>query len=231
MNDVSDVGVVFTYWVQPGKEAQSEETMAQIFGAMGEEEFPTGDVKLYTDYWDPSRPGTRVMLEHFTPAGSSSHATGPKMGQIGRDFTGLMAKPFTRVLLEPIRTYGFGEAGAGAEERDVKTDVAILADLQGNYGSDAEIEEVLGEIFDTMAEEEFSTGNVKAYAMYRDPSLVARYVMYGHYNEAGAAQHATGPLMREVAAKLQPLMMLTDSMRLKPVIFAGVGEPISQTRS
>jgi quinol monooxygenase YgiN len=229
----TDVGVLSTYWIERGKETESEMVVKEIFGAMAEEEFPTGDVKLYSGYWDPARPGTGVMFEHFTAAGAAAHARGPRMLEAGSKLPPLMARPWGRALLQPLYLFGLGEQppGARTSSTDPMSDVAFCVELQGYFGKDVEMEKAFSEAFDAMGKEEFPTGDVKVFAIYRDPAQVSRYVLFEHFTKAGADGHGSGPRVAAAAAKFEPLTMIMARSALEPVIFAGAGEPITRVRS
>ena len=110
MSGLSDqVGWVFTFWVDPAKDAETEQVMREIFDAMAEEEFPNGEVITYTAYRVPEEPGKWVMFEHFTQQGSDQHAKGPKLQEIGAKLTALMVQPYTRMEMQPVLTQGCGE--------------------------------------------------------------------------------------------------------------------------
>ena len=44
----TDVGCVFTFWVDEKNMDATDSAMTDIFNAMEQEEFPTGNVKTYT---------------------------------------------------------------------------------------------------------------------------------------------------------------------------------------
>ena len=93
--------------------------------------------------------------------------------------------------------------------------------------NDAKTEQVIREIFETMAEEEFPSGGVVTYTAYRVPTEPGKWVMFEHFTQEGSDQHAKKSKMREVGAKLTDLMIKPYTrMALQPVMIKGCGEPI-----
>jgi quinol monooxygenase YgiN len=106
---VGGVGWIYTFWADPEKDDEIVHIMNEIFEAMEEEEFPTGNVITYTLYRVPEEPGKWVMFEHFTQEGSDLHAKGPRVRDVGLRKLELMVKPYTRMQLEPVLIRGCGE--------------------------------------------------------------------------------------------------------------------------
>jgi quinol monooxygenase YgiN len=106
---VADVGWIYTFWADPEHDDEIVAIMGEIFDAMEEEEFPTGNVLTYTLYRAPEEPGKWVMFEHFTGEGSDLHAKGPRVREIGLRKLDLMTKPYTRMRMEPVMIRGCGE--------------------------------------------------------------------------------------------------------------------------
>lgn len=109
MSIASDVGWIYTFWADPDRDEDIVRIMGEIFDAMEEEEFPTGNVLTYTLYRDAEEPGKWVMFEHFTGEGSEAHAKGQKVREIGLRKVEMMTKPYTRQRLEPVMIRGCGE--------------------------------------------------------------------------------------------------------------------------
>ena len=225
----TDVGCVFTFWVDEKSLDATDGAMAQIFAAMEQEEFPTGDVKTYTVHRVIGETGTYIMYEYFTAAGSERHSSGPLMMKAGSELTSLMVKPYDRVLMEPFQTVGIGEPIAGYHDPNFQpsaSDIAVLFTFQVHPLESDKVEPVMADIFAAMEQEEFPTGDVKTYTVHR-LDTPGRFVMYEYFTAAGSDRHASGPLMKEAGKKLSDLFM-TPYVRLlmEPVLAVGVGEPI-----
>jgi quinol monooxygenase YgiN len=227
---MSDVGVFFKFRVAPESDQKVEVIMQEIFDAMAVEEFPTGDVKTYTVYRDPKAPGLWYMFELFTAKGSENHAIGPLIYKPGMAQQALMLEPYERTLLDPVIVHGCGEPIPGAPplpERDEKTDVGAIYTFKVAPENDQKIEQIMRDIFDAMAVEEYPTGNVITYTLFRDPSELGRWAMFEHFTAKGAADHATGPMIFKIGTEqLQYLVEPYFRVVLEPVIVLGCGKPI-----
>jgi quinol monooxygenase YgiN len=226
----TDVGCVFTFWVDESDLNATDEAMAHIFAAMEKEEFPTGDVKTYTVHRVLGETGTYVMYEYFTAAGSDRHSTGPEMMKAGAELTSLMVKPYDRVVMEPFQVAGVGEPIAGYHDPNFtpsKDDVAVVFTFQVHPQESDKVEPVMAEIFAAMEKEEFPTGDVKTYTVHR-LDTPGRFVMYEYFTAAGSERHASGPLMQEAGGKLAELFMTPYTrLMMEPVLAVGIGEPIT----
>ena len=225
----TDVGCVFTFWVDEKDMGATDKAAADIFAAMEQEEFPTGDVKTYTVHRVIDEPGTYIMYEYFTAAGSERHSAGPLMMKAGAQLTSLMVKPYDRVVMEPVQTVGIGEPVAGYRNPNFKpsaSDVAVVFTFQVHPLETDKVSPVMAELFAAMEKEEFPSGDVKTYTVHR-LDTPGRYVMYEYFTAAGSERHASGPLVQEAGKKLSALFM-TPYVRvmLEPVLAVGVGEPI-----
>jgi quinol monooxygenase YgiN len=225
----TDVGCVFTFWVDEENMDGAERAMADIFAAMEQEEFPTGDVRTYTAHRVIDAPGTYIMYEYFTSAGSERHSAGPLMQLAGDKLTSLMVKPYDRVVMQPFHAVGIGEPVAQYRDPDFKpsaSDIAVVFTLQVHPQDSEKAEVAIADIFAAMEREEFPSGDVKTYTAHRLDTR-GRFVMYEYFTAAGSKRHASGPLMREAGRKLSALF-LTPYVRLmmEPVLAVGVGEPI-----
>jgi len=93
---------------------------------------------------------------------------------------------------------------------------------------DAKVEPVMREIFDAVTKEEFPTGNVITYTLFRDPGTIGTWYMFEYFTAKGSELHAAGPLVMERGGKLVELMVEPyERVLLSPVIVHGCGEPIS----
>lgn len=109
-------------------------------------------------------------------------------------------------------------------------DVGVLFTFRvmPDEATDNETVEAMRAIFDAMAVEEFPTGDVKAYAVYRDRSDPGKWVMFEHFTARGSENHAKGPLMQEAGQRLAKLFMTPyERLLLDPILFVGCGEPIA----
>lgn len=105
----TDVGVVYSFRVEPEDDERLEAKMREIFKIVDRAEISTGNVLTYNLYRDPSAKGNWVMFEHFTAKGSADHATDPEIFGPGFEQVEMLPEPFSRVLLNPYRVYGCGE--------------------------------------------------------------------------------------------------------------------------
>jgi quinol monooxygenase YgiN len=105
---MGEVGWIYTFWTDPDDDAEILGLMDEIFEAMEEEEFPSGDVLTYTLYRVADEPGKWVMFEHFTQEGSDRHAKGTRVPEIGLRKVEKMTQPYTRTKLEPVLLRGIG---------------------------------------------------------------------------------------------------------------------------
>lgn len=108
-NPAEDVGVVYSFRVEPGQDDVLEEVMRRVFKVVERAEISTGNVLTYNLYRDPSGEGKWVMFEHFTAKGSANHATDPEIFGPGLEHVAMLPEPFSRVVLNPFRVYGCGE--------------------------------------------------------------------------------------------------------------------------
>jgi quinol monooxygenase YgiN len=118
--------------------------------------------------------------------------------------------------------------GSGVEVV-VVADVGVLFTFRVKPGpeSDRLTVEAMRGIFDAMAVEEFPSGDVKAYAVFRDRADPGKWVMFEHFSERGSEHHAKGPLMREAGRRLSGLFMTPyERLLLEPVLFEGCGKSI-----
>ena len=225
----TDVGCVFTFWVDETNMDATDSAMTDIFNAMEQEEFSTGNVKTYTVHRVVDEPGTYIMYEYFTAAGSERHSAGPLMMKAGAQLTSLMVKPYDRVVMEPFHAAGIGEPIAGYRDPNFKpsaNDVAVVFTFQAHPLEAEKAELAMADIFAAMEQEEFPTGDVKTYTVHRSDGP-GRYIMYEYFTAAGSERHASGPLMQEAGHKLAA-QFITPYVRLmmEPVLAVGVGEPI-----
>lgn len=88
-------------------------------------------------------------------------------------------------------------------------------------------EEDLHKLFAIMATEEFPTGDVKAYSVYRKRGEPGHFYWFEHFTEKGAADHS-GPILRAAGRKHMQLMIEPfQRMILTPVLVEGCGAPIA----
>jgi quinol monooxygenase YgiN len=222
--------------VAPEDDAKIEAIMHDIFAAMAVEEFPTGEVVTYTAYRNPAAPGQWYMFEHFTAKGAAAHAdpvTSPLILVAGHKQLALMTEPYERYELEPVIVHGCGAPIPGAPppqaSRDSATDVGAIYRFKVAPENDTRTERIFRDLFDAMAAEEYGTGNVITYTIYRDPGEPGRWVMFEHFTAQGAADHAaeTSPRVRELGHEhLSLLLEPYERVVLKPFIVYGCGEPI-----
>ncbi len=96
---------------------------------------------------------------------------------------------------------------------------------------DAVVEGIMREIFDAMALEEFPSGDVLTYTLFRDPAEPGKWVMFEYFTQAGSERHSAGPLMLERGRRLVERMIGPyERILLDPVIALGCGEPIPRER-
>lgn len=115
---MGEVGWVYSFWADPEKDDEIVSIMDEIYEAMEEEEFHTGNVLTYTLYRVPDEPGKWVMYEHFTQEGSDLHAKGARVREVGLRKVEMMTKQYTRMKLEPVRLKGVGEPISAPTRRD-----------------------------------------------------------------------------------------------------------------
>jgi len=93
---------------------------------------------------------------------------------------------------------------------------------------DDEIVAIMDEIFEAMEAEEFPSGNVLAYTLYRVPDEPGKWVMFEHFTQEGSDLHAKGERVREIGLrKLELMTQPYERMRMEPVRLRGLGEPIA----
>jgi quinol monooxygenase YgiN len=92
---------------------------------------------------------------------------------------------------------------------------------------DEKVEPIMREIFDAMAVEEFPTGAVLTYTLFRDPAIPGKWMMFEYFTKEGSDRHSAGPLMMKRGTRLVELMIEPyERILLDPVIALGCGEPI-----
>ena len=104
----------FTVRTRPGAEAHYEDLSDEIYAAMADDEFPTGNVKTYCTLRVVGDPGRYVMFEHFTAAGSAGHAKTAAVTGPGAQQLRLLAPPFERLRYEPVSALGTGHSQYGS---------------------------------------------------------------------------------------------------------------------
>ena len=230
-----DVGVLYRFRVKPEDDQKTEQIMREIFDAMAAEEFPTGDVKSYALFRDPSTLGKWVLFEHFTEAGARNHAIGPLIQDPGKRHQELLIEPAERIELAPVIVHGCGEKISGTPMQGSRPDdkrppAGVVFEFRVAPENDLKVEGVMRRIFDVMAEDEYSTGDVITYTLYRDPGDVGHWYMFEYFTAAGSENHATGEKIYGPGMEQQ--RMLTEPHKrdlLDPVIVKGCGEPIAST--
>jgi quinol monooxygenase YgiN len=227
---MSVVGVVFKFRIDPENNDKMDMILQENFGAVAAEEYPSGDVKTYTVYRDKSIPGQWWMFKLFTEKVPADHAAGPPIYEPARALQALMLEPFERMLLDPVIIHGCGERIPGVAplpKRDEKTDVGVIYTFKVAPENDEKIEQIMRDIFDAMAEEEYPTGEVISYTLFRDPSEVGKWAMFEHFTAEGSAVHATGPKIFKIGTEqLTYLVEPYCRVELDPVIVHGCGKPV-----
>jgi quinol monooxygenase YgiN len=113
--------------------------------------------------------------------------------------------------------------------------VGAIFTFRARPEDDAVVEETLRDIFRTMAVEEFPTGDVDTYTVYRDPADPGRWVMFEQFSDEGAAFHAKvahSPTMYEAGQRLAALCIEPyERVVLTPFLTAGCGESINIVRT
>ena len=109
----SDICWRFTIRVSPSDVDKIEDIQTEIMHAMEIDEFGTGDVKTYGTLKVTGDAGRYVMYEHFTAAGSASHARGPSLPPVGEKQQQLLVTAFERLRLEPMFALGVEHAEFG----------------------------------------------------------------------------------------------------------------------
>lgn len=109
-----DVAWRFTVRTKPGLEDSYEDLGDDIYAAMAEEEFPTGNVKTYCTLRVVGDPGRYVMFEHFTATGSAMHAKGTNVIRPGARQLRTLVPPFERLRYEPVAAIGVAHANYGS---------------------------------------------------------------------------------------------------------------------
>jgi quinol monooxygenase YgiN len=109
-----DVAWRFTVRTKPGLEDSYEDLGDDIYAAMAEEEFPTGNVKTYCTLRAVGDPGRYVMFEHFTATGSARHAKSPSVVGPGARQMRTLVPPFERLRYEPVTAIGVTHAHYGS---------------------------------------------------------------------------------------------------------------------
>lgn len=229
---MADVGVIYRFRVAPENDQKAEAIMREIYDAMAAEEFPTGDVVTYSLFRDPSEPGKWVLFEHFTEEGGRKHGLGPLIYGPGIRHQELLIEPYQRLVLDPVIVHGCGEKianapAAGSRPDDKRPNVGVVYSFRVAPENDQEVETIMREIFGIMAEEEYPTGDVFTYTLYRDPAELGRWYMFEYFTAAGSENHATcerifPPGRRQLALMTEPY----SRVLLDPVIVMGCGEPI-----
>ena len=224
------VGAFFKFRIDPEDNDKADAIMQEFFDAVAIEEYPSGDVTTYSVYRDKSTPGQWWLFKLYTEKGSVGHPVGSLIHKPGMALQALMLEPFERTLLDPVIVHGCGTRIPGAPpppERDKKTDVGAIYTFKVAPENDEEMERIMRDIFDAMAEEEYPTGNVIAYTLFRDPSEVGKWAMFEHFTAKGAADHAKGPKIFKFGSEhLTYLVEPNFRVELDPVIVHGCGEPI-----
>jgi quinol monooxygenase YgiN len=107
------------------------------------------------------------------------------------------------------------------------SDVCVIYTFQVDPKLRSEAEEVVRELFEAMAIEEFPTGQVKSYSLLRNANEPGQYIFYEHFTAEGDAAHAKGELLREVGTRLKGLQVgEAQRLLLEPVFAVGAGEAL-----
>jgi quinol monooxygenase YgiN len=232
---MADVGVLYGFRVKPEDDQKAEKIMREIFDAMAAEEFPTGDVKSYALFRDASTPGKWVLFEHFTDAGARKHGTGPLIHGPGTRHQELLIEPYERIVLDPVIVHGCGEKISGTPEHgsrpdDKRANVGVVFEYRVAPEDDVKAEDVMREIFGVMAEDEYPTGDVITYTLYRDPAELGHWYMFEYFTAAGSDNHATGKKIYGPGMQHQKMLIEPHKRALlDPVIVKGCGESITNS--
>jgi len=101
--------------------------------------------------------------------------------------------------------------------------------IQVDPADDHKVEELMGETFDAMDQEEFPMGGVVAYTAYRVPDEPGKWVMFEHFTDEGSALHAKGPRVRDPGGRLMRLLVAPrERVQLEPVLLRGLGKSIQE---
>ena len=224
------VGIVSRLKVAAGDDKAFEGVMRDLVSALEAEEFPGGGLTAYAVYREPNEPGRWYVYGHFTDEGFATHGAGPLVQKAGAALTGMLIEPYEQTRLDPVIIHGCGEAVPKTPGRpagaDPATDVGVVYGFRVKPEDDQTVEGIMREIFDIMAIEEYPTGDVVTYTLYRDPAEKGRWVMFEHFTAKGSADHATGKLIYEPG--MRQLNLTTEPytrILLTPVVVRGCGEP------
>lgn len=111
------------------------------------------------------------------------------------------------------------------------SNVGVLFKFRVAPRDDAKVEPAMKSIFEAVAKEEYPTGNVITYTLFRDPGTIGSWYMFELFTAEGSRQHSAGPLVMERGQKLVELMIEPyERILLDPVIVHGCGEPIPTTK-
>jgi hypothetical protein len=137
------------------------------------------------------------------------------------------------LVLDPVIVHGCGEKIAyapstGSRPDDPRPNVGVVYSFRVAPENDQEVEAIMREIFGIMADEEYPTGDVFTYTLYRDPAELGRWYMFEYFTAVGSENHATcerifPPGRRQLALTTEPY----SRVLLDPVIVMGCGEPIA----
>lgn len=95
--------------------------------------------------------------------------------------------------------------------------------------NDAKVEEVMTEIFEAMKKEEYPSGDVITYTLFRDPTEVGKWAMFELFTQKGSDNHSPpNTQVFDIGRDRLVPMMLEPYTRvlLNPVIVHGCGEPL-----
>lgn len=122
------------------------------------------------------------------------------------------------------------------------SEIGILYSFRVPTGEDAKVEALLREIVDILAEEEFPSGAIKAFAAYRDPANPGKWYVFQALTEEAAERNFTnigkfkmldpnpqlGPVSQRLHGPATQIAELTAERAwrqvLNPVFVHGVGE-------
>ncbi len=110
------------------------------------------------------------------------------------------------------------------EEWCVMGDVGCVFGFEVDPRDGRGTEEAMRAIFDAMAVEEFPSGEVRTYTVYRDGGRPGRWLMFEEFSGVGSEAHASGPLMQRAGRELTSHFVAPFSRSLlEPVFVAGCG--------
>ena len=215
----ADLAYLIMLRVAPQNVYQAELELKMLAAAVAAEELASGDLQVFSVLRVPDDPGVYHIYGQLKRSARDKHLAGEKAAEALAWLQPHLIAPYERVEFEPIALWGADVALGSPLDGDIGWRFTVRA----KPGLEDSYEDLGDDIYAGMAEEEFPTGNVKAYCTLRPVGDPGRYVMFEHFTAAGSAKHAKGPsVIGPGARQMRTLVPPFERLRYEPVTAIGV---------